>query len=83
MRLSAFIAENKELILQEWEDFARTIDPPALTMDSKALRDHAASILDTIVVDLDTAQTPQEQSEKSRGEAPQANAPSNAQTHAT
>ena len=82
MRLSAFIAENKESILQEWEDFARTIDSPALTMDSKALRDHAAFILDTIVVDLNTAQSPQEQSEKSRGEAPQANAPSDAQAHA-
>ena len=82
MRLSAFIAQNKESIVQEWEDFARTIDPPALTMDSKALRDHAGLILDTFVVDLDTAQTPQEQSEKSRGEAPQANAPSSSQTHA-
>ena len=82
MRLSAFIAQNKELVLQEWEDFARTIDPPALSMDSKALRDHAGFILDTIVVDLDTAQTPQEQSEKARGDAPRANAPSDAQRHA-
>ena len=82
MRLSAFIAQNKELILQAWEDFARTIAPPALTMDSKALRDHAGLILDTITADLDTAQTPQEQTEKSRGEAPQANAPSFSQTHA-
>ena len=82
MRLSAFIAENKEPILQEWENFARTIDPPALSMDSIELRDQAACILDTIVVDLNTAQSPQEQSEKSRGEAPQASAPSDAQTHA-
>jgi signal transduction histidine kinase/CheY-like chemotaxis protein len=82
MRLSAFISQNKESIMQEWEDFARTIDPPALSMDSKALRDHAGFILDTIILDLDTAQTPQEQSEKSWGQAPQANAPSYAQTHA-
>ena len=82
MRLSAFIAQNKESILQAWEDFARTIDPPALSMDRKALRDHAALILNTIIVDLDTAQTPREQSEKSRGESPQANAPSYSQTHA-
>ena len=82
MRLSAFIAENKESILQEWEDFARTICPPALNMDSKALRNHAAFIIDTIVLDLDTAQSPQEQSEKSRGQAPQASAPSEAQMHA-
>ena len=82
MRLSAFIIENKELILQDWEDFARTITPPSLSMDSTALRDHAAFILDTIVLDLDTAQTPQEQTDKSRGEAPQADAPSEAQMHA-
>ena len=81
MHLSAFIATNKELIVQDWEDFARTI-APALNMDRKALRDHAGLILDTIVLDLNTAQTPQEQSQKSQGEAPQANAPSYAQTHA-
>ena len=82
MRLSAFIAKNKEPILQAWEDFARTITPPALNMDSTALRDHVSFILDTIIVDLETAQTPQEQADKSRGEAPQADAPSEAQTHA-
>ena len=82
MHLSAFIVENKELILQDWEDFARTITPSALSMDSTALRDHASFILDTIIADLDTVQSPQEQAEKSRGEAPQANAPSDAQTHA-
>ena len=83
MRLSAFIAQNKEPIMQDWEDFACTIAPPALWMDSKALRDHVGFILDAIIVDLDTAQTPQEQSEKSRGESPQKKAPSYAQTHAT
>ena len=82
MRLSAFIAQNKELIVQDWEDFARTISPPALTMDSDALRDHADAILNTIVVDLDTAQTPQEQSKKSKGASPQVNAPSYSQNHA-
>lgn len=83
MRLSAFIKQHKESIVQNWEDFARTISPPSLTMDSAGLRDHVSLILDTIIVDLDTAQTPQEQSRKSRGEAPDANAPSHAQTHAT
>ena len=82
MRLSVFITQNKELILQAWEDFARTIAPPALSMDNKALRNHATFILDAIALDLDTAQTPQEQSQKSWGDAPQANAPSYAQTHA-
>ena len=82
MRLSAFIEQHKESIVQSWEDFARTITPSALTMDSKGLRDHIGLILDTIIVDLDTAQTPREQSEKSWGEAPEANVPSHAQAHA-
>ena len=82
MRLSAFIEQHKESIVQSWEDFARTISPPVLTMDSEGLRDHISLILDTIIVDLDTPQTPHEQTRKSRGEAPDANAPSHAQTHA-
>jgi signal transduction histidine kinase len=82
MRLSAFIAQNKEPILQDWENFAQTIEPPALTMDRKALRDHAGLLLDTIIADLDTAQSPAEQSQKSWGKAPQANAQIYAQAHA-
>ncbi|MDB5938670.1 MAG: hybrid sensor histidine kinase/response regulator [Polaromonas sp.] len=82
MRLSAFIAQNKESIMQDWEDFARTIHSPTLQMDCKALRDHAGLLLDTICADLDTPQSPAEQSQKSWGEAPQANAQSFAQAHA-
>jgi PAS domain S-box-containing protein len=62
MRLSVFIAHNKESILQAWGDFARTIEPPALSMDSKGLRNHAALILDTIALDLDTPQSPAQKS---------------------
>lgn len=40
-RLGDFIRDNLEPILQAWEDFARTIEPPALTMDDVELRDHA------------------------------------------
>jgi signal transduction histidine kinase len=82
MRLSAFIVQNKETILQDWENFARTIEPPALTMDCSALRDHAGLLLDSICADLDTAQSPAEQSQKSWGDAPQANADSYAHAHA-
>jgi signal transduction histidine kinase/ActR/RegA family two-component response regulator len=82
MRLSTFIDQHKEDIVQSWEDFARTIGPPALTMDTKGLRDHASLILDTIVADLNTAQTPREQSEKSWGVAPKTDSPSHAKTHA-
>ncbi|MDB5940380.1 MAG: sensor hybrid histidine kinase, partial [Polaromonas sp.] len=82
MRLSTFITQNKEPILQAWEDFARTIEPPALSMDSKALRNHAAFILDTISLDLDTAQSPAQQSRKSWGLAKRASAQTYAETHA-
>lgn len=57
MRLSRFIVQHKESILQEWEDFARTIEPPALTMNNEALRDHASHMLDVIAADLDRPQT--------------------------
>lgn len=54
MRLSIFIAQNKEPILQEWENFARSMAPHAWKMDIAELRDHAADMLDTIMSDLDT-----------------------------
>jgi hypothetical protein len=46
-----------EPILEAWEGFAKTIQPPALTMDSKALRNHASLMLAAIADDLDKAQT--------------------------
>lgn len=70
VRLGDFILNNMELILREWEEFARTINPPALTMDSEDLRDHAELMLKIIAKDLGTSQTPEEQSEKSKGRAP-------------
>jgi PAS domain-containing protein len=82
MRLSTFITQNKESILQAWENFARTIEPPALAMDSNALRNHAAFILDTIALDLKTAQSSTEQARKSWGLGKQGSAKTYAQTHA-
>jgi signal transduction histidine kinase len=83
MRLSTFIAQNKEPILQEWENFARSIEPPGRTMDIAELRDHAAVMLDTIMTDLDTTQTAFEQSEKSIGQGPRGNEETNAEMHAS
>lgn len=81
MRLSVFIAHNQEAIVQAWEDFARTIKPPACAMNSQALRRHAAFILDTIRLDLDTAQSSAEQSLKSSGEGLQISLQAYAQSH--
>jgi PAS domain S-box-containing protein len=82
MRLSSFIVQHREPILQQWEDFARTIEPPALTMDIEALRDHASFLLDTVVKDLDTSQSEYEQSEKSKGKALQKTGKTYAEIHA-
>lgn len=70
MRLSAFITEHMEPILQEWEDFARTVDTPGPPMDSKGLRNHASLMLAAIAKDLTTEQTARQQVDKSHGNAP-------------
>jgi len=82
MRLSDFILTHIEPIVQEWEDFARAIEPPDAPTDSKTLRDHAARMLTAIAADLDTPQTKQEQSEKSKGRGPRSSEDTAAETHA-
>lgn len=83
MRLASFISKNKEAILMAWEDFARTIEPPALTMNDTELRDHATQMLDIIVLDLDTPQSAIEQVEKSLGRGPKDNGDTYAEIHAS
>jgi signal transduction histidine kinase len=82
MHLSDFISENMESIVQAWEDFARTIEPPALTMDRTALRDHASAMLRVIAKDLTAGQTALEQSEKSKGHGLRDNNDTAAESHA-
>lgn len=54
----------------EWEAFARTRTPASVSMDIAALRDHASEMLTVIAADVDTAQSENEQTEKSKGNAP-------------
>ncbi len=82
MHLSDFISENMESIVQAWEDFARTIEPPALTMDKRALRDHASAMLRVISKDLAGGQTDLEQSEKSMGRGLREDDDTAAESHA-
>jgi signal transduction histidine kinase len=84
MRLAEFIRSDLEGILAEWEAFAATLLPAATGMTTLALRDHAQQILEAVAKDLLTAQTRDEQSEKSKGRAVRlADAPETAaQTHA-
>ncbi len=81
VRLADFILAKRELILQKWEDFAKTILPEA-HMNRRQLRDHADQMLRSIAADLKTAQTDQEQALKSEGMGPQSENESAAEIHA-
>ncbi len=70
MTLAEFIIRNMELILGEWEKFARTI-PAAEGMDAKALRDHAEKMLKAFARDLVQYQSAEQQAAKSKGRAPE------------
>ncbi|MFJ7315540.1 ATP-binding protein [Pseudomonas sp. NPDC098747] len=82
MRLSDFITTNLEPILQDWEDFARTIETPGAPLDSEALRDHAEQMLHAIVLDLRTKQSAEEHLAKAHGNAPSDGSETPAETHA-
>lgn len=70
MRLDRFIHDRMEDILSEWQAFAKSIEPAGGNMSDLALRDHAKQILTAIALDIETAQNPQEQIDKSQGLAP-------------
>lgn len=81
MRLSKFISENIEVILQEWEDFAITLQ--ALSSSNKVqLRDDAKAMLAEICLDLDSYQSAQAGIEKSKGNAPHLTDDTAAESHA-
>jgi signal transduction histidine kinase len=80
VRLSEFIRSNLEEILQEWEAFARTIRP-GRHFDRAALRDDAGEMLLTIAQDMETPQTPTQQSEKSKGRGGKTATDTSAETH--
>lgn len=80
--LGRFIENNMEPIMQAWEDFARTIEPPALTMDDVELRDHAKQMLHAFAADLATPQSEHEQIAKSRGLGKRGPDDTAAETHA-
>lgn len=71
MNLSAFIRNNMDAIVDEWEVFAKTLLPVAGTMSSLALRDHCREILLATVADMQTRETESERAAKAQGNAPQ------------
>ncbi|MGH8424338.1 MAG: sensor histidine kinase, partial [Pseudomonas fluorescens] len=70
MRLSEFIVQHVDRIVDEWEKFAESIsaDP---SLDRATLRDHAKSILLASASDMRKAQTASEQAAKAKGEGPE------------
>jgi signal transduction histidine kinase len=80
--LGRFIENNMEPIMQAWEDFARTIEPPALTMDDVELRDHAKQMLQAFAVDLANPQSEHERAAKSKGLGKRGPDDTAAETHA-
>jgi len=70
MRLSEFITQNQNDILQDFEDFARSHAAPGIGMDVAALRDDAAGILQAIALDMGEPQSRSAQERKGKGDAP-------------
>ncbi len=66
MRLPDFIRAELPAILQDWEDFAKTI-LSANHMNKAGLRDHAQQMLLEIADDIESRQSDSEQAAKSKG----------------
>ncbi|MGV8916487.1 MAG: sensor histidine kinase [Pseudomonas sp.] len=71
MRLSDFIVQHVDRIVDEWEKFAKSIKPAADSMSRVELRDHAKAILMAAARDMNTAQSKAEQAAKAKGEGPE------------
>jgi signal transduction histidine kinase len=69
MKLSEFIRQHADQILETWDEFAATVEHSGKELDQKALRDHAGQILLAIAADLEQPQSDAQQIAKSRGEA--------------
>jgi signal transduction histidine kinase len=70
MRLAEFIVANRDAIIAEWEEFARSCTPASTSMGVRSLADHANGMLTVIAADLQEPQGVSTQKEKSLGLAP-------------
>ena len=82
MRLTDCIRENRTGIVAEWESFAESLIPASPTMTSMSLRDHIEEILDFIIEDIESAQSPSQQIDKSHGKKDAISRDTAAQNHA-
>lgn len=67
MRLADFILANVKPILEDWDDFARSL-PAGAKMDALALRNDAEAILRSSALDMGTVQSGAQQKSKSIGQ---------------
>ncbi|MEX1198534.1 MAG: GGDEF domain-containing protein [Pseudohongiellaceae bacterium] len=79
-RLSGFIRAELEPILQDWEEFAKTLFNTT-HMSKSGLRDHASDMLLVIADDLDSRQNKKQQAAKSKGCGPDDGETSWAEVH--
>lgn len=80
MRLANFIRAQIEPILQDWEEFAKTILQDRY-MSKSELRDHVSDMLLDIADDLESHQSESEQAAKSKGRKPKNGKESWAEVH--
>ena len=66
MRLSKFIVDNLPAIIQQWEQFARSLET-GRAMSVEALRDDAERMLRFVAADMETEQSPRQEIAKSKG----------------
>ena len=71
MRLPEFIRTQKTQIITEWVNFAESLTPAASDMTQLQLKDHIEQILLFVALDIESAQSAQEQISKSQGKGEQ------------
>jgi signal transduction histidine kinase len=69
MQLSQFTRDNLEAILQQWENFARSLESGRL-MSTATLRDDAERMLRFVADDIQSGQTVQQEIAKATGHGP-------------
>jgi PAS domain S-box-containing protein len=81
MKLSVFIRNNIDAILQDWEQFAGSIQPKAGDMDKEALLDHAKLMLEDIAADLELPEDQHERAANDKVQSPPSVITSAAEKH--
>ena len=71
MTFSAFIKDNLDAIVADWEAFARTL-PAGQSMSALALRDHSREILLAIASDMEERQSDQGRDDQAQDIVPTA-----------